>query len=304
MFRTKKGQNIIEFIIILALIAVAGIAVFSLLGNNIQEMFSKSKMKTEAYKPFEFGPPVSQNVSSPISNPSDPVNKLEQGTYNINGLDVTVADDGTTSFNVAGQDVVLSANIMSKVETVMESTGSAGTEMIVAMVQKMIEDHKDEYSGDVPMEMMFGKGVRTETDSYAYGSADINLVTLKVGDDFIIFQKDQEHMIPGQGGMTPGDYYIQGKVGDSKGIISLDRPDNKYTIPDYPYGLEHMNTTTDKNGNFYIVGDNNAPDGQMKDALTKSGVQVPGEFSDIVDQGELKQGVWLFEFQGSSKVNL
>ncbi len=41
-FKNRKGQGMTEYIIIVALIAVATIAVVKLFGNNIRAMFAKS----------------------------------------------------------------------------------------------------------------------------------------------------------------------------------------------------------------------------------------------------------------------
>lgn len=50
----ERGQNIVEFIIILSTITIVGVFAYSLLGKNVQNLYQTSNSKIQAYKPFSF----------------------------------------------------------------------------------------------------------------------------------------------------------------------------------------------------------------------------------------------------------
>ncbi|MEW5822610.1 MAG: hypothetical protein AB1782_20625 [Cyanobacteriota bacterium] len=58
--RTIKGQNLLEFSIILALVVIVAVLTLTFLGDEINELFSGSKSEYSKFKPFDW------NTKKPI----------------------------------------------------------------------------------------------------------------------------------------------------------------------------------------------------------------------------------------------
>jgi len=142
----NRGQNTIEFIIILSLVVVVGILTVTVLGGNVKTMFEMTNDKAKEYKPFDFGgAPSATNTSV--------------------GSDVIFNDDGSASFSVGGQDLTISSETLTNFNDVFQTSGARGlTPEVMAAMQKLIADNQGDYAGDVPIEMAFGDSVRREKD--------------------------------------------------------------------------------------------------------------------------------------------
>ncbi|MGD9580709.1 MAG: Flp family type IVb pilin [Vampirovibrionia bacterium] len=228
----SKGQNLIEFVIIIALVVIGGIFALTMLGGNVHEMFSKSVDKTSKFDPFGAAE-TAGSAADPATTTSEPATSTEPSTttvastLNIDGVNVNINADGSADFVIEGQTVSLSSDIMNSLDQVSMSTGSHGGEItteVVKAIAKLIEEHKDEYpDGDVPINMAFGAGTREQTD-YAdstggtyKGAASVssNSITLSIGSDITIIQKDQSYE-----GMTTTDgaiSVIEGSLADIYG---------------------------------------------------------------------------------------
>jgi Flp pilus assembly pilin Flp len=198
----NKGQNILEFVIILALISVSGILVLILLGDNIKSIFQQSHTGYKAYKPFKWDDksssitPPSQNTVI-ASNPNPVITRSTDpaglSTQTINGIDVNFDQNGSAAFTIAGQNVNISASMINSLNNVFETNGTSGlTEDIIAAIQKLITDHQAEYPGsDVPVQIAFGNGERQENNGATFeGNVTVNTVTLAVGNHAIVIQSD------------------------------------------------------------------------------------------------------------------
>ncbi|MEW5819184.1 MAG: hypothetical protein AB1782_03255 [Cyanobacteriota bacterium] len=181
----KKGQNLTEFMLILAIVVIGGVLILTIFGKNINTLFTSSNEKSKQYKPFGW------------DNSSTPNLKITE-TKVINGQEVNIYEDGSVGFKVENQDVYLSENILSNLNEVFETSGSEGVnDRIMEALKTVIANNKDTFAPEeVPVEMLFGKGERKSlTPNYdikAEGNANaVNIVGLKVGDQVVIIQKDQ-----------------------------------------------------------------------------------------------------------------
>jgi len=195
----EKGQNLVEFGVIFALVVIAGILSLTLLGDNVRSMFGLS---TEEYKNFKPFGDVASSPSDPGSLPGEtpggedpyviPTDPVIPGSGEI-----TQNPDGSVNLTIGGQDIMLSSSQIDKLNTVFDTTGSNGmTDTVIAAIEKLIAAHKDEYPGqDVPIEMVFGEGQRYDpTDSLNYAgdaAGEIHAVSLSVGNHIILIQKDK-----------------------------------------------------------------------------------------------------------------
>lgn len=240
-----KGQNLVEFLIIIAVVALGGIMALTLLGGNINEMFSKSVDKTANYKPFGYNNNTTTNNSNSSSTtnnstPEPSTNTTPASSMSVDGVDVTINTDGSANFTVGTQNVNIPSSAMESLSDVFMSTGIDGDQLTTEVVQaisSLIAAHKDEYpNGDVPINMSFGTSLRDQSDVEGLGgghyagdaSFNSNSITLSVGNDVTLIQKDQSfqgqtttdgvvHVIEGSIVDIYGDgnTYFQGQVSSS-----------------------------------------------------------------------------------------
>lgn len=204
----SKGQSLVEFVIIVAVVVLGGIMVLTLLGGNINQMFTSSVNKTADFKPFGDGSSVlANNTTTPSNSPNTNTSPTTTtpSTTTINGVDVDIKPDGSASFTIGTQNVEIPSAAMDGLSDVFMSTGSSGDQLTTEVMQaisKLINDHKDEYPGtDVPINMVFGDGVRDQSDynttsggNYSgAATSNSNFLTLSVGDHLIFIQKDQTY---------------------------------------------------------------------------------------------------------------
>jgi Flp pilus assembly pilin Flp len=226
-----RGQTVTELVIILALISVAGIAALFLLGGNINEMFTRAYDNFKDFDPLNakatvatvpdsdddvtpFDPPL------PDLPPADSVNTLE-----IEGIEVTQYADGSYSFPVGAQNITISPEQLSKMNTVLETTGSAGLSDLVKEMAYLVDKVKDDYGGaDVPIDIQFGTSARicqTASDDPGYegiafpGTAEVNSVTIAAGNQLILLTNDQAQGAENPLSGTLGKYRIEGYIDNS-----------------------------------------------------------------------------------------
>lgn len=191
----NRGQNLIEFLIIIAVVVVGGILVLTLLGGNINTMFNKTTTHVEKFDPFN-----SKGVVQTVT-----------GTSTVNGVPVETMSDGSAVIEYNGQKVTISPDVLNNLNTVLETSGADGVSVeIMKAIQQMIDDNKAAFDpADVPIEFLFGNSSRKETsatDPYD-GGASINQVVLKVGSDTKIIVKDHT---AGSDPALSGTYIIDG----------------------------------------------------------------------------------------------
>lgn len=200
----EKGQNLVEFVIIVAVVIIGGIMVLTLLGGNVNALFTKSVNKTAEFKPF--GVETDGGPADPKNPPTTGSVATEPTTITINGNDVILNPDGSASFTVGSQQVDIPSEAMANLNEVFMSTGSEGDQLtteVLKAISTLIKEHKDEYpDGDVPINMSFGSGSRDQSDITGIGgggnyqgdaSFSSNSITLSVGNDVTLIQKDQYH---------------------------------------------------------------------------------------------------------------
>lgn len=194
----NDGQNLIEFIIIIALISFAGLICLVLLGNNVKSLFSSTAQKNSQYKPFEW-------------------NQSIVDTKTIQGYKVNSYADGSISFNVGKQNIKLNNSILNYSNQVFEATAGQGKENLIKEIAYMIKKNEAKYNGDVPLEVYFGKGTRQSTnpnyESFILGGeASLNLLTIQVGNEFVAIQNDKTCSNGSSCLGYKGEYRIEGTI--------------------------------------------------------------------------------------------
>lgn len=116
------GQNIIEFIIIVAVVVLGSIMALTLLGGNISEMFGRSSAEVDKFKPFGGDNPDSNSPQLPTSQSSSEMT-LPSGTK------MTQNPDGTFNLDIDG---ILIQNIPTNYYDTLQATGGSGGTMLLA----------------------------------------------------------------------------------------------------------------------------------------------------------------------------
>lgn len=190
----NKGQSIIEFAIITAVIALGGIFAFTMLGGNIHEMFSSSVEKQKNFDPFDA---KNQTTKTTTSDKDDGSKEIVE-TKIIGDYSVDMLADGSAVMNVDGKTITLSAASFDSMNTIMQTSGSEGS--LIDIVGYMLKTHAAEYpDSEVPIEISFGDGKRFTDpvgDGTYYNSfistASVNTVSVKVKDHLIILSNDHD----------------------------------------------------------------------------------------------------------------
>lgn len=276
----NKGQNIIEFVIILALVIIGAILFLTLLGGNVTSMFSKSNEEVSNYKPFDWKAP---NNTTAQNNNSSPV----VSTENIDGQQVSFHQDGSVSFIAGNQNVSLSKNIVDLQNTVTEATGASGVKDLIDIVGYMIEKHQGDFPNqDVPVEVRFGKGFRKDAGggNLYIGDASVNITTVMVGSHFMILQNDQTGPEKSE---YLGKYTIEGDTGNNSSF-SVNRLDG-----DKSQASSLSNATIDNtNGKLLINSNWNTTKGAGSDVTLTDGTTY-----------HVDDHSWVFDFP-ATKYNL
>lgn len=251
--RRVQGQNLIEFLIIVAVVAVGGIFALTMLGGNINEMFAKSTEKQANFDPFDAKNQTTEESTSTTpsssTNPTEPEPEYTVVSSEVvDGYNVDRNSDGSVSLSVGSQTVNISAEMLELNDTVFETSGASGGTLISAIAY-MIEQNESEYpESEVPVQISYGQGVRDSfghnvIDATYEGSASANTVAVSVGDNVVIYQKDQSC----EGSCSySGIYRIEGTIAPNKSFST-----NKVTTT--INGVDHTgtysaDTTTDASG--------------------------------------------------------
>jgi hypothetical protein len=229
-YRNNCGQEAIEFVLVCALIFVATVFGFMIMGDKLAGFFmndsatvkvaSQSAPVINASSSLKYG----QNYTTAATVSDKPLYEKQYTLSKVGSVEVSEYPDGSLSFEVAGQQVAISSKIVDLQKTVSETTGSSSWQDLVSNIAYLIENNKDAYpDGNVPVEIAFGTGNRKnviyggfmqsdETAVYQ-GDAEVNMTALKVGDQMIIFQTDQKCTATSSGGCAyQGSYRIEGTI--------------------------------------------------------------------------------------------
>jgi Flp pilus assembly pilin Flp len=131
----SKGQNLVEFSIVSAIIVIIAIIALSALGNNVFSIFSKSTDKTENYKPFAWDLP---DKKSTITTPAIPAGSLGGTETN------PVRDCQGSVCNIDYGTFVLSGIPENFSDFVQSNGTSGGTESIVSLLEQMASQLEDQ----------------------------------------------------------------------------------------------------------------------------------------------------------------
>jgi Flp pilus assembly pilin Flp len=236
----NRGQNLIEFSIIVALIAVAGIVALIALGGNINSMISGSTQKVETYKPFGWDTQASSSVLNQGS--TAPVEEVIQ----VGSYDVSKHSDGIYSFEVDGQKISLPQEYLDQHNAVLQTTGSSALEDLVSEIAYMIQTHKDEYPDqDVPIEINFGDSTRTKGNATVSGESTVNTTAIKVGDHIINLVYD--HTCEGGNcqSVPQGKFRIEGTVQPDNTLVASVGYNSSSTATDYTNTSNTFDATYD-----------------------------------------------------------
>lgn len=311
--RRVRGQEMVEFVIIFALIAISGVIVLTMLGNNIKDMFGLSHDKYTKFKPFgDYQNATLPVQTPPVQNPTKLPAEAPKSTVDVNGISVNVYNDGSMGFTSNGQQVYLDKTTIDNINISMETAGSNGGEKIIAMIDEMITSHKAEYPDtEVPLNMYFGLGNRTgPKDEMTYGNASMNLVMVQVGQDFQIMQKDQTGTDVANNS-PQREFNIRGNTQNSNATFKGSKPDNFSE-------LTGINTLQSSNGKFYVIGassDSGGGGSGRDNSWTSTGMSMPPEWQvkdknppyTYFDEGKnwgLRDKAWMFEFDISKQKSL
>lgn len=163
--KKNKGQNLSETAILLGVIALVCIASYTLLGNNVNELFKYSSTKFQEYKPFPFlsngnnGGNPGSGLTTPgqwnggVGNP--PVSKcingvcdIDFGDYILTGIPENFADFTASNGSSGGNDKIyaLSIQLANQLESKGDGAGAqdlrdfANLAKYMGSLQKILED--------------------------------------------------------------------------------------------------------------------------------------------------------------------
>lgn len=211
--KTIKGQSLLEFAVILSVIVVFAVGALTILGGNVKDTYNNTKTKYEGFKPFDY-------MTGDASRATGSSGEKVPDSLDITDVNISSNDDGSVTMNVANQNITLPTSVLDNMNTVFETSGSDGmNDHVVSAIKQLVMEHKDDYPGDVPLDIKFGASQRNitgATSSISYsGVAEFNQVTLSVDDHYVILVKDQN---------------IDGKEvidDDERGIYKIDGRNNE-----------------------------------------------------------------------------
>lgn len=137
----NKGQNLFEFVLIIALVAIAGLLAYSLLGQNINDMFNKSHGEYKKFKPFDWGQsntqatnntggstgPIKGTPENPVKTCTGNICSLDMGPFTLNGIPADFSDFVQSNGSSGGVNQL--ASIMEQLADQLEQQGdSAGAQ--------------------------------------------------------------------------------------------------------------------------------------------------------------------------------
>ncbi|MEW5821731.1 MAG: hypothetical protein AB1782_16170 [Cyanobacteriota bacterium] len=273
--KNSNGQEAIEFILITTLVFFGSLMVVLVFGNKIANFFTND---SSAIKAANASPTVIDVSDNQKYNPDYTTSDNNKTSYQTaaeavaaaaaaataaaaqqtssGGTPYTINTDGSVSFSVAGQNVLLSSDIVQLQDIVMETSGSEGATSLVDEIAYMIQKHAAAYpAGDVPFEILFGDGVRSlDGSGIAYiGTAMVNSYAIKIGNEMVIIQKDQSCTTSCK---YPGIYRIEGSINSSNKFNGTVTSSGTATTNTYPGGsysgsINLTNGLKISNGVFY-----------------------------------------------------
>lgn len=130
----NRGQNLMEFGIIIAVIAIASILVLTVLGSNINSLFSSSKESVDQFQPFGKG------TASTIPGSNNPIL--------IEGDKISYDENGNLTIKLDDLEI---SNIPGDFYQVLQTAGSSGGTKVLADVISELADYLAA-SGKMPEE--------------------------------------------------------------------------------------------------------------------------------------------------------
>ncbi|MGD9581517.1 MAG: Flp family type IVb pilin [Vampirovibrionia bacterium] len=248
----NKGQNLIEFLLIVALVAIGGIFALTMLGGNAYNLFANSAEKQKNFDPFDVKNSAANEIAS-NNGGSSTVTVVSSEV--IDGYNVDRNSDGSMTINYGSQTVNLSAEVLSLNDAVFETSGASG-DTLVATIGYLIDKYSEEYPDDVPLELFYGTGIRSWNEGYAVysGDAAANSITVKVGNNIVMFQNDQDN--EGASGVA-GVFRLEGQVmpgnefvGTLSGSINTGYWGNGDFVADYRGTLSNTSGVMDLDGDL------------------------------------------------------
>ena len=229
MYKKHVGQSIIEFVLIISLVAIGCIAILGILGNNVTRVYTDSNNAVASYNPLGNGssvttPPVASTPTSttpttPSTTPSTTTTTSTSSTPNV-----VAHSDGSATLSVSGQDIYIPTALINDLNTVYQTTGSSGlTSEVQETIASLVEKYKDDYSGqNVPINVQMGYSARAQESpgisATFEGDASINSVNISVGDHLVMMQFDQA--CSSTGCPKGNTHKIEFPPGSSEGIVS------------------------------------------------------------------------------------
>lgn len=181
MFK-MKGSNLVEYVIPILLVGlVLGVGIYQYAdhGQLLTFISSSGNMQLDGTK--------KQLI---IGNQAS--NGFIVSEKDISGMNVKVYQDGSLSFSLDNNKVTIPKKVVDLANTVAETTGSIGGEILVKEIADMIQNSNDEFSySTTPIEVYFGSGTRAASKG-SNASYSGQTQTVIVGDSFSITQNDQQ----------------------------------------------------------------------------------------------------------------
>lgn len=201
-----KGQSLVEFLIIVALISVAGIVALTLLGDSINTMYSKTTTAYSSIPLFNINkaaapepapaPALSTPETTIVSNNPTVVSSKDIGGYNVDFY-----SDGAVSFTINDRFVYLPKSAVDLSNEVFESLGSDGLENLIPDIANMVKKEQTANpNSDAPVNIFFGKGERISNDLFksvtVKGDGLVNLYSISIGNNIFIKESETQATIP------------------------------------------------------------------------------------------------------------
>lgn len=127
----EKGQNLIEFAIILGLVGVACLACFFILGNHLTVLFSDTSKEFKSYNPFQF-------------NSSTQLTSQKTANKSINGstpIISTPSSNGMVNLQIGN---ITLQNVPTNLKEIVQTTGASGGTETIASLLSQIADQAEE----------------------------------------------------------------------------------------------------------------------------------------------------------------
>lgn len=264
----KKGSNLLEYIIPLAVIAIV-------VGGSIYYMSASGLLNKFLFN--SSGAKFDKNTGKLV---------IGDNTYTMGGEKVTYNADGSISFQVDGQKVNLQPQFLNYADEAAETSGTNGSSDIIKEIAYLIRQNKSEYPDQqVPVEVSFGTGQRELLFETYSGKAEVNSTSIKVGDQVVILQKDQNctSTKPNEvlncdavKGTRMGSFRIEGKINQGNNFTGVIQSKNVT-------GMNNKNITATLDGM------------KFNSKFTYGGDQyIPGGSSN-------NNGTWNFDFSNPEK---